>query len=116
MPIVWERAPQDAVQAGMDAYQAAVYQAIYALALRRKPEIENWMKENAPWVDRTGNARQSLHVVVEATVQYITLGLWHGMWYGIYLENSNAGTYAILGPAVDHWTPILMADIQAVLQ
>lgn len=115
MPFQWDRTPVDAFSAGMDAYEAALYQSIYTICLRRKPEIENWMKANAPWTDRTGNARQTLHVEVMATIHQITTELAHGMYYGIYLERKNAGRYAIVTPAVDHWTPILMADAQALL-
>lgn len=115
MPFEWVTTPVDAVTAGMSEYERALYQAIYTICLRRKPEIENWMKANAPWTDRTGNARQTLHVDVEATVGAIALYLAHGMHYGIYLETKHAGRYAIVTPAVEHWTPIIMADVRAVL-
>lgn len=115
MPFEWVTTPVDAVTAGMSEYERALYQAIYTICLRRKPEIENWMKANAPWTDRTGNARQTLHVDVEAAVDRIAMVLAHGMFYGIYLETKNAGRYAIVTPAVDYWAPIIMADVRAVL-
>ncbi len=112
----WSRTPGDALSTGMDAYHDALYRAIYAICLRRKPEIENWMKAKAPWTDRTGNARAALHADVIATMDAITMQLAHGMFYGIYLETNYAGKYAIVGPAVDYWSSIIMSDVRALLR
>ena len=56
---VWERSPS-ALADEVEAYVARVQRAISAVGEYIAPKIEAWAKENAPWVDRTGNARQGL--------------------------------------------------------
>lgn len=66
------------------------------------PIVETEAKQNAPWTDRTGNARQGLHGFVEdlsASVVAITLA--HGVSYGIFLELRNQGRYAIIMPTLE---------------
>ncbi|OJF16986.1 MAG: hypothetical protein A6D91_04700 [Bacillaceae bacterium G1] len=65
-------------------------------------KLEGYAKPHAPWTDRTGHARQSLHGGVEQRQEgTLVLYLSHGVEYGIYLELANGGKYAILGPTVD---------------
>ena len=79
------------------------------------PRIEADARRSAPWTDRTGNARQTLYTKVIPALGEIVILLSHGMDYGIYLELKNAGRYAIISPAIDHFLPIIMADIQRAL-
>jgi len=112
----WERPPEQALSELTEAYVAAIERGVFKIAQGYAPEIENWMKENAPWQDRTTNARQSLytevHQVVESMVELI---LSHGMDYGVYLELNNAGRYAIIDPAIDHFAPILWSEVVRML-
>ena len=59
------------------------------------------MRENAPWKDRTGNARAGLKAQHDSTpmVEH-TLVLYHSMPYGIWLEVRWSGRYAIIGPTM----------------
>lgn len=116
MGFEWITTPEEAFGALYDDYARRVYAAIFALCQRRAPEIENWLKANAPWTDRTGNARQTLWTAVTGTGSVIVVILSHGMWYGRFLELSNTGRYAIIGPGVDYWAPQLMSDIQRLLR
>lgn len=68
---------------------------------------EAYMKKNAPWIDRTGNARGSLHTRVEKGLNSQTLVLAHGMPYGIWLEVRWAGRYSIVRPTL----PTLGRDV-----
>lgn len=111
----WQTTPEEAFGALFDAYERQLYQMVLAICYRRAPEIENWMRDNAPWQDQTGNARQTLYTQVIPTLGEIVVLLSHGMDYGIYLELKNAGKHAIIAPAIDHWLPIIMADIQRAL-
>lgn len=95
--------PQELFSEGVIAYDNAIKQALLELAESFAPRIEAWMKENAPWTDRTGNARQSLHTEVIALVNEISIWLFGGVDYQIFLELKNAGRYAIIGPALDYW-------------
>lgn len=120
MGFAWTRPPSRAWPELANAYAEAIRRGVYQIAQRRAPEIEAWLKNNAPWTDRTGNARQTLNAPVEpqvyqAGLDMVEIILAHGVEYGIFLELSNAGRYAIIAPALDHWGPILWADIRALL-
>lgn len=57
-------------------------------------------KKGRVWRDRTGAARAQLTGSSEHKMGKITVALAHGASYGPYLENSNVGRYAIIGPTV----------------
>lgn len=96
----------------LDALEAAFSQIVDRYA----PQIESWMKANAPWTDRTANARQGLHAETEKLVKdSYNIVLTHGVEYGYWLELKNQGRYAIIQPALDHWFPIILAEVRRVL-
>ncbi len=112
----WIVAPEQAFGELAVAYSKAIHRGVLAIAQMRAPEIENWMKENAPWTDRTGNARQGLYTEVQDVVQQMVLIiLSHGVDYGLFLEVSNGGRYAIVNPAIGHWGPIIWTDVKRML-
>jgi hypothetical protein len=113
----WEQPPTVWTD-GTEAYIQAIWEAILAVCHRRAPEIQNWMRSNAPWTDRTGNARQGLNTQVEAAIEgdYIALIFAHGVFYGIFLELRNSGRYAVVNPALDYWGPIIWQDVLAVMR
>ena len=117
MSFTWEVTPEQAFDDLIKQYQQEIHSAIKTLANRYAPEIEAWMKQNAKWTDRTGNARQTLHTEVEE-VSSIMIGiiLAHGVDYGIFLELSHGGAWAIIGPALDSFAPKVWADVQALFR
>lgn len=67
-------------------------------------EIEQWAKDNAPWRDVTGTAREELHAfVVQNRKDEVSVVLAHGVDYGPYLENANGGINAIILPTMEHF-------------
>lgn len=62
---------------------------------------EAWMRTNAPWTDRTTNARNGLFgmVIDDIGENVWLLVLSHSVSYGIWLEVRNNGQYAIVRPA-----------------
>lgn len=77
---------------------------------------ESYMKQNAPWTDRTGNARNTLHAEAfhESQVQH-GIVCAHGMPYGIWLETRFEGRYAIILPTVDAIGHELMDSFRSLL-
>lgn len=58
-------------------------------------------KTNAPWTDRTGNARAGLGVDIGwVPMESHSLTLFHRMPYGIFLETRWGGRYAIILPTI----------------
>ena len=73
----------------------------YALCGIYAGRLEAQAKQNAPWTDRTGNARKFLKGSVSIDEKAITIYLSHSVEYGIWLELANSGKYAILKPTME---------------
>lgn len=78
--------------------------------------VERYMKENAPWEDRTGDARSGL--VAEEFNEISTMGisLEHSVDYGIWLEVRWNGKYAIIIPTLEVMGPALMASLTGIIE
>lgn len=74
-------------------------------------EIENQEKRNAPWTDRTGNARNTIYAFSERDGDNIEIFTGIGIEYGKYLEVSNQKKFAIIKPTVDEFLPKIKRDI-----
>src|SRR5947209_5659641 len=83
-------------------------------------EIGPEMKANAPWTDRTGNARRSLFARVEEGsdgTQQLRFGYDHTevpIPYWIFLERMQAGRFAIVGPTYDRYLPEIARSMREV--
>ena len=102
-----------ALQQFMPRLDAGVSLAFDAM----QAKAESYARANAPWTDRTGNARAGLSAthVSEAMVRH-TLVVYHTMPYGIYLEVRWSGRYAIIGPTTVAVAPELAALVAAAVR
>lgn len=100
-----------------EARAAQVERQVTRVAERNAKKIEAWMKANAPWTDRTGEARRTLRAeVLDVTGRAALILLQYGTDYGgLYLETMQAGRFAIIGPAIDAWAPVIWRDLQVEL-
>jgi hypothetical protein len=77
---------------------------------------ESFARQNAPWTDRTGNARNGLfakHDSVPMVEHRLTV--YHTMPYGYWLELRWSGRYAIIGPTIINTAPELAQMVTAVV-
>ncbi|HHY95087.1 MAG TPA: HK97 gp10 family phage protein [Firmicutes bacterium] len=79
--------------------------AVVALAQDWAGELEARAKKNAPWKDRTGNARNGLTGGVLLGRNEVKITLAHSVSYGVFLELARDGRYAILKPTLDAAVP-----------
>ena len=115
--IVWRKSPSS-LNPAIAAYGNKVKAAVVAVAQFIGARMENYAKANAPWTDRTANARQGLFYAedaegggevsgsanlggqeseaIGAAKDVVALYLSHSMTYGKWLELCNAGKYAII--------------------
>lgn len=78
--------------------------------------IENYMKKNAPWHDRTGNARRGLTAKVKGIDDNIvSINLSHSVDYGFYLEYAMELRFAILEPTARLKGPDVIRGMQGLL-
>ena len=80
------------------------------------PGIESWMKTNAPWTDRTGNARNGLKAEYEKTLNGHSIHVFHQVPYGIWLEVRFEGRYAIIEPTVKEHGPRVMGMLNTLFR
>lgn len=112
MPTRWNTTPDKVFLENLDNFVGEIYGITNTTIEKYTPQIEEWMKENAKWDDHTYNARSGLSAepILTDTGASIKLS-YGGVAYGVYLEMSNSGRFAIIGPAMDYWFPIIWADI-----
>jgi hypothetical protein len=73
-------------------------------------ELEMYAKFNAPWADRTGEARNGLTASVYEEGGEIVLELAHSVDYGIWLELIQDGRFAIIMPTLEALGPRIIRD------
>jgi len=122
--IQWDGLPQ--MDAKLLAYVGKAQEALNKIVLYWAAVLESYAKENAPWTDRTANARQALRSYngTDAPAGYpssqqlaqdvVELFLSHGMEYGISLETKWQGRYAIIYPTLEAHLPEIKRMIQEV--
>lgn len=88
-----------------------VKRAMVAAAKMTEPEAEAYMKNNAPWQDRTGNARNGLKAQTVVSTNGVAILLFHQVPYGPYLELRWSGRYQIINPTIEVYAPILIQRV-----
>lgn len=68
-------------------------------------EALEYAKENAPWEDRTGDARAGLDTDVSIEGHRIIWELYHTVEYGLYLETKYNARDAIIMPTLEMFAP-----------
>lgn len=79
-------------------------------------EAQNYMRVNAPWTDRTGNARQGLFAKPFREPGRHIIVCYHTMPYGIWLEVRWAGKYEIINPTIRNQGKKVMQDLRSLLR
>lgn len=78
--------------------------------------IKTYAQNNAPWTDRTGDARKLLDTAVELDKGEVTLLLGHGVEYGKWLELIQDGRFAIIMDTLEQYAPVVIASTIARLK
>lgn len=115
MSFRWEVPPDLAFPQLVDRYSRVILQSGRRIAYERAEDMENFAKQNAPWQDVTGNARERLHATVEENGPLAEIILAHGVDYGVWLELSHGGKNQILATTLDIYGPIVMRDLQRIM-
>lgn len=116
MPVVWKVSPRQAWTPGMKRYESAVRKGVHSQLQYWAPVVEEEAKRDAPWTDRTANARQTLHGMVTETPDKTRLSLGHGVDYGLWLEIANGGRYGIVKKVLERHYGDIMQSIRDLLK
>ena len=98
--------------------EAKLNKAMFATVKYWAGPIEAHMKHNAPWTDRTTNARNGLFAKASRLAKSlfaITLG--HSVDYGVYLEEGTKNMRArpIIVPTILEFGPKVIATLHKIL-
>ena len=107
----------EALVSSTEEYERRVKRVVLGQFKRAETEATTYAKQNAPWTDRTGNARSGLFAKARVLDQGNTFELVvaHTVHYGIWLEIRFSGKYAIIQPTVDYIGTLLIDRIGSSL-
>jgi hypothetical protein len=98
-----------ALRKNIETFPGRLDDMIHAVMVYQASKAEGYMKVNARWTDRTGNARNGLSsAVVWEPLALHAIRLFHRVSYGIFLEVRWAGRYAIILPTIQRFGPDTM--------
>lgn len=109
--LTWIRSPNQLADDLQIWADKDVFDRISRNADKVAADITEWLQNNTPWTDRTGEARLNMRCVVEHEPGNIHLVSTHGMPYGIYLETMQSGRFSVLMPMLGYWGPRFVKDI-----
>jgi hypothetical protein len=111
----WEGVQQ--MNQGFNDYERRVHEIVRLVALKWQAEFEKQAKEGAIWIDRSANARQSLHAFIEELAnEVIRVNLSHGVEYGVYLETRWSGKYSIIWTVIERNLESIRQDLQDIFR
>lgn len=102
---------------GLASFDNRFEQMVVARAETSAQRLEAYAKQNRPWTDRTGQARQRLNCRVSRTGRgQFTLTLAHGVSYGADLEFLHDKRYAIIFPTLETQGPKVIQAFAGLLE
>jgi hypothetical protein len=100
------------MEARLNQFGPKVKRGMVAAANYVAPLAEAYMKENAPWTDQTGAARNGLSTQVIVATNKVAIVLYHTVPYGVFLEVRWGGKYSVIPAAMAATGPLFVEAIQ----
>ncbi len=91
---------EDSLSPNLVAFPDKVDRALAGVTEYHATRAEGYMRENAPWTDRTSVARNGLFATAEHEHLHHTIICYHTARYGIWLEVAHNGQYRIIVPTI----------------
>lgn len=88
------------MEARLNQFGPDVKRGMVAAANYVAPLAEAHMKANAPWTDRSTNARDGLKARTVVSTNKVAIVLYHSVPYGVFLEIRWGGRFAIIEPTI----------------
>lgn len=105
----------DSLAVALEDASVEVYAQATELMLSVAVDALAYAKANAPWTDRTGDARRGLNVSVDGDGNTITMQLFHTVDYGLWLEVIQNGAFAIIMPTLEGYAMSRLTEDQIAL-
>lgn len=116
MTVQWQG--REDINRNLMRYTAVVRSVLLRLGQYIAGELlEPYAKTNAPWDDRTGNARETLWSRAFAMAEEaVVIRLAHGMKYGVFLETRWAGKYSVLWATIQAHLPVIRRMLDEIFR
>lgn len=101
----------DGMEHGIALAEVLIPRRLEEETLRIAVEALDWAKQNAPWEDRTGMAREGLDTDVTMEHNTIIWTLYHTVDYGQWLETIQNGRFRIIMPTLEQFAGKLANDV-----
>lgn len=105
----------DTLTQGIANFAFKTSNAMGEIAVDFANDLLDYAVKNAPWEDRTGDARAGLATTVVVRNESLEVDLFHTIDYGIWLEVRWGGKYAIIIPTVETLGPRLLEKMNGIL-
>lgn len=102
----------DTLRPHMVLFAVAFDRGMREVVDRLAGEVQQYAQDNAPWEDRSGDARAGLTATARHRLNYYYIDLYHTVDYGIWLEIRWEGRFAIIKPTLEHYGPIVMGELK----
>ena len=101
---------------GLDKMSMKLGAGVLMYSATKASELQDKMKLNRPWTDRTGMAKATLSAKVsQPSKEIVRITLAHGVQYGIWLELAHEKNYAIIAPTVREEGPRIVEDLDNLM-
>lgn len=100
---------------GLDQFNSRAEAAMAMYVDTAALTLQSYMRDNAPWTDRTGHARQRLTATASKVSKGYQIALTQGVDYGVFLELAHEKRFAIIQPTITAKGPEVMAGFQNLL-
>lgn len=99
----------DTLTGGIGNAEVRFSAALEEQVLETAIQALDYARVNAPWQDRTGDARAELDTDVSWEGDEIVWTMYHGVDYGQWLETIKNGEFAIIMPTLEQFAPQVCA-------
>lgn len=103
------------LEAGIANFYFKTREVMEEKAVEFAEELVQYAQQNAPWNNRTGDARSQLDSAVDSDDRELVVSLFHGVDYGVWLEVRWSGRYAIIIPTMEAKGAELIAKWDGIL-
>ncbi len=105
----------DTLTPGLKSFGGKLDDHLQVVMKYHEPQVEGFMRSNAPWTDRTTNARNGLTAKAISEGHRHVIVCFHQMPYGPWLEVSNDGKYRIIIPTIVSQGREVMATVRGLI-
>lgn len=105
----------DDLLSGLSGFDSKAQAAISLYVDTAALTLQDYMRANAPWTNRTGQARQRLVAKGQKVSEGWRIMLAQGVDYGIFLELAHEKRFAIIQPTITSQGPDVMKGFENLI-